>query len=200
MAPPQRIPTGSWAVLALLSERDTHGWTLVRAMEPNGEIGRVWAMKRALVYRTVGLHVATGLVERVGPEPASRGPARTLLRATPAGRADVARWLSEPDRHVRDLRSSLLLKLLFARRSQLDTGPLLDAQHAILLDTVAALSDRVSHETGPDLTTVSFRLETARAGLRFVEGERARLQLDRSRAALAPHVEHQSWPTECRPC
>jgi DNA-binding PadR family transcriptional regulator len=175
MASPQELSLGAWAVVALLCEGDTHGWALVRAMEPNGEIGRVWSMRRALVYRTVDLVVAADLVERAGVEQGARGSTRTLLRATAAGRGAVARWLGEPVVHVRDLRSELLLKLLFAQRSGLDRAPLLRAQQAILVETVDALEARIEAGTPAEITVRAFRLETARAGVRFVEGELARL-------------------------
>ena len=62
MEPPQQQPSlGGWAVLALLHEGDTHGWALVRALAPEGEIGRVWSIRRALVYRTVELLIEAGL-------------------------------------------------------------------------------------------------------------------------------------------
>ncbi len=175
MASPQELSLGAWAVVALLCEDDTHGWALVRAMEPNGEIGRVWSMRRALVYRTVDLVVAADLVERAGVEQGSRGSTRTLLHATPAGRRAVARWLAEPVVHVRDLRSALLLKLLFAQRSGLDRAPLLRAQHEILAELVDVLEAPLSDDASPEVTVHAFRLETARAALRFVEGELARL-------------------------
>ena len=168
---------GSWAVLALLCEGDTHGWALVRAMAPLGEIGRIWSIRRALVYRTVDLVVAAGLVERAGIEQGSRGSTRTLLHATPTGRRAVGRWLAEPVAHVRDLRSALLLKLLFAQRSGLDRAPLLEAQHAVLADIIEVLEGQITGDASPEVTVHAFRLETARAGLRFVEGELARLRL-----------------------
>ena len=168
------LSTGAWSVLALLCEGDTHGWALVRALAPTGEIGRVWSTKRALVYRTVDLIVEAGFVERAGVEEGTRGATRTLLRATPAGHAAVAGWLAEPVRHVRDLRSDLLLKLLFNQRAGHNRVPLLHTQRALIAEIVGQLEARVSAASTTDATVDAFRLETARAGLRFVEGELAR--------------------------
>jgi len=179
MAPVPQITVGAWAVLALLRERDTHGWTLVRALEPGGEIGRVWSIKRALVYRTIDQVIDAGLVERAGAEPGERGSTRTLLHATRAGRNAVDRWLSEPVAHVRDLRSELLLKLLFAQRCGRDPAPLLQAQHATLTELVQTLDAQVPTDGSPETTVHAFRLETARAGLRFVDGELARISRSR---------------------
>jgi DNA-binding PadR family transcriptional regulator len=178
MVLPGQLSLGGWAVLALLCEGDTHGWALVRAMAPQGEVGRVWSIQRALVYRTVEVVLAAGLVERAGTEQGTRGSPRTLLHVTASGRRAVERWLEEPVVHVRDLRSALLLKLLFAQRSGRDRAPLLLAQRAILTDIVAALEAGLSEGPAAAANVRAFRLETARAGLRFVEGELGRLDPD----------------------
>ena len=89
-----QLSLDGWAVLALLCEGETtHRWALVRALAPEGEIGRVWSVRRALVYRTAELLIDAGLAERAGVEPGSRGSPRTLLRASAAGRRAVAAWL-----------------------------------------------------------------------------------------------------------
>lgn len=169
---------GAWAVLALLCEGDTHGWALVRAMTPEGEVGRLWSIRRALVYRTVEVVVEAGLAERAGVEPGMRGSPRTLLHVTAAGREAVDRWLHEPVSHVRELRSALLLKLLFMQRSGLDPAPLLRAQRVVLADAIGALEAQTNGDSPADITVRAFRLETARAGIRFVDGELARLAED----------------------
>ena len=173
---PQPSSLGGWAVLALLCEGDAHGWALVRTLASDGEVGSVWSIRRALVYRTVELLLEAGMVEQAGSEPGTRGSPRTMLRVRPAGRQAVRRWLTEPVAHVRDLRSALLLKLLFAQRAGVDRIPLLEAQRAILADTVVALEAPVGAEEEAVATARVFRLETARAGLRFVDGELARLR------------------------
>jgi PadR family transcriptional regulator AphA len=119
--------------------------------------------------------VEAGLAERAGAQPGMRGSPRTLLRVTPAGRRAVEQWLGEPVDHVRDLRSGLLLKLLFLRRSGLSRAPLLRAQRAILAEAIGALEAQASDDSPDDITVRAFRLETARAGMRFVDGELARL-------------------------
>jgi DNA-binding PadR family transcriptional regulator len=166
---------GAWVTLALLCEGEAHGWALVRALAPDGEIGRVWSIRRALVYRTIELLIEAQMIEQAGSEPGTRGSPRNVLRVTRAGRRAIGRWLAEPVPHVRDLRSELLLKLLFAQRAGLDRLPLLDAQHAILADTVLALEGPAPDEEEAAQTVRMFRLETARAGLRFVAAERARI-------------------------
>ena len=160
-------------MLALLCEEDRHGWALVRTLAPDGEVGRVWSVRRAVVYRTVELLIEAGLAERAGVEPGSRGSPRTVLRATPAARRAVAGWLAAPVPHVRELRSALLLKLLFAQRAGRSPRALLSAQRALLAQTVGVLEAAGGGGDPFEPTARAFRLETARAGLRFVEGELA---------------------------
>ena len=122
------LTAGEWAVLALLAEAANHGFAVARAMAPDGDVGRVWSVRRPLVYRAVDTLTAMGLV-RPGATVASRtGPRRTVLEATPNGKRAVTRWLGTPVEHVRDGRSLLMLKLLFLARRDADPTALLGAQ------------------------------------------------------------------------
>ena len=38
---------------AFVDEGTTHGWAVARLLEPGGEIGRIWTVRRALVYRAI---------------------------------------------------------------------------------------------------------------------------------------------------
>src|SRR5262249_11386034 len=116
----EELSAGEWAVLALLDEEPAHGWAAVRALAPDGEIGRVWSLPRALVYRAIDQLTAKGLIEETPGTSAARGPRRTVLRPTRRGRALVRRWRIEPVEHVRDARWLLLMKLLFCERSAID--------------------------------------------------------------------------------
>src|ERR1700754_2456562 len=104
---PEQLATGEWAVLALVVEAPTHGFAIARALAPGGDVGRVWAMRRPLVYRTVDVLSAQGLLRAAGTEPSEIGPRRTLLEATPGGRERLADWLATPVEHVRDARAEL---------------------------------------------------------------------------------------------
>ncbi len=50
-----------------------------RALAPGGEVGRVWALRRPLVYRTLEQLEARALTRVAGVEPSDAGPPRTLL-------------------------------------------------------------------------------------------------------------------------
>jgi DNA-binding PadR family transcriptional regulator len=171
MAERERLSEGEWAVLAFVAERPTHGWAAVRALAPAGEIGRVWSVSRPLVYRALETLAALGLVEPARVEGGGAGPRRTVIRATRKGRARVRRWLLEPVEHVREIRSLLLLKLLFCERSGVDPTPLLESQRAALVPILEGLAARARSARGSERMLASFRLETARATRRFVDGE-----------------------------
>ena len=140
------LAPGEWAVLSLLCERPAHGWALARQLSPTGELGSIWSLTRPLVYRSLEILEDRELIVPAGSEPGARGPNRTIFRATPAGHAAVAQWLTEPVEHVREGRSLLLLKLVFAQRVCVDPRPMLIAQQETLEEAIASLEERVPRE------------------------------------------------------
>jgi tRNA-Thr(GGU) m(6)t(6)A37 methyltransferase TsaA len=158
-----------WVVLGLLRERNAHGWDVARAFAPHGPIGNVWTVSRPLVYRAITVLRELGYVEDRGSTPSSSGPDRMLLAPTPRGRAAFRRWLARPVEHVRDLRSELLLKLLFLDRAGLERTALLRAQLEELERDEHGLVERVAASEGFDRTVAMWRLTSARAARAFVE-------------------------------
>src|SRR4051812_28753846 len=165
----EELATGEWAVLALIAEAPTHGFAVARALAVEGEVGRVWSMRRPLVYRTVDVLTDRGLVRAAGTEPSDSGPRRTRLETTPAGRADFERWLTTPVEHVRDARGELMLKLLFLDRTGQDPGPLLAAQREHFDELASELEARLRDADGFARTLALWRLENTQAAVRFVE-------------------------------
>jgi PadR family transcriptional regulator AphA len=164
------LAPGEWAVLSLLCERPAHGWALARQLAPTGELGSIWSLTRPLVYRSLEILEDRGLIVPSGSEPGARGPNRTIFRATPAGHAAVAEWLTEPVEHVREGRSLLLLKLVFAQRVCVDPRPMLIAQQEALVEAIASLEDRVPESSGTNAILLRFRLESSRGVERFIDG------------------------------
>jgi tRNA-Thr(GGU) m(6)t(6)A37 methyltransferase TsaA len=158
-----------WAALGLLCEQPSHGWAIAQALSPAGEIGRVFTCKRPLVYRALTQLREGGLAEDRGTSASDAGPARTTLGATRRGRSAFRRWRGSTVEHVRDLRSELMLKLLFHHRAGLDPAALLQEQTRVLARTERALERRLASTSGFDRTLVLWRLSVGRAALSFVE-------------------------------
>jgi len=156
-------------VLALLAEGTTHGWAVATLLAPQGEVGRVWTVRRALVYRAVAQLLEVGLIREAGEEPSERGPRRTLLRTTARGTRLARRWLRTPVVHVRDLRTELLVKLLLAERVGADTTSLVADQQALLVPQAVELERRLAAAEGFDAILLGWRVEATAAALRFLE-------------------------------
>jgi DNA-binding PadR family transcriptional regulator len=163
------LTAGEWAVLALLAEGPSHGFAVARALRPGGEVGRIWSMRRPLVYRAVETLTSLGFVKHAGTVASPTGPQRTMLQATPSGKRAVTRWLKTPVEHVRDARSLLMLKLLFLARRKADPAPLLHAQRDRFATLADALASAAEEAEGFDRALALWRLETTTAALRFVD-------------------------------
>jgi PadR family transcriptional regulator AphA len=162
---------GEWAVLALCDEAPAHGFALARALDAGGPVGRVWVVPRPLVYRALRRLGELGLVEELGTSPSPSGPPKTIFGATPEARACVDRWLEQPVEHIRDARYLLLLKLLFLHRRGRDPAPLVGAQADAYRAIEEHLRENARHAADDfDRVILSWRLETARAALRFLDG------------------------------
>src|ERR1700760_4898278 len=139
-----------WIVLAVICDGRTHGREVTRQLAPYGELGHVWTVQKATVYRSVTRLTDFGLIQPAGEEPSRRGPVRFMIEATDAGQAAVASWLRRPVRHTRDIRSELLIKLALLERTGADPHELLVAQRALLVPIMAALQNRISIAAGFD--------------------------------------------------
>ena len=158
-----------WVVLALVAEGTTHGFDVARLLDEGGDLGRIWTVKRPLVYRALDSLGRAGLVAGVGTEEGERGPNRQLVQATPVGRRSVTKWLGEPVAHVRDVRTELLLKLALLERSRKSPKGLLERQRAALGPTVAGLREQLEGAEGFDAVLARWRVESAEAVSRFID-------------------------------
>jgi PadR family transcriptional regulator AphA len=157
-------------VLGLLVEEPRHGFALAKAMAPQGDLGRVWALPTPLVYRALSTLQTKGLASAAGPERSDVGPQRLLVTPTAEGRDRLAGWLTAPVEHLRDVRSLLMLKLALVIRMGGDPEPLLRAQAERLGPLVRQLESRASEAApGFDRVLMLWRLESARAAMRFLQ-------------------------------
>lgn len=158
---------GDWACLGILYPAPSHGFAVAARLKPDGDIGRVWSLSRALTYRCLDQLTRRDLIRAIGEEPGIAGGNRTILAPTRTGRAQLRRWLTTPVEHLRDLRSELLLKLVLAEHCAIDVSAMLDAQRA----RIAALADTLHADASqrPGDVVALWRAESSSAALRFLE-------------------------------
>jgi PadR family transcriptional regulator AphA len=132
--------------------------------------GRIWSVPTPVVYRAITNLRARGLIEIVGAEPSSEGPTRTLLGLTSDGKRQLDRWLATPVAHMREVRTELLLKLAVLAHLKRKPDRLVAAQLKRFAPVLAALEAHAVAEAGFDATLAEWRLESARATMRFLKG------------------------------
>jgi len=157
-----------WLVLTILSQQASHGFAVAQLTATGGDLGRVWQVPKAVVYRAIGRLLDAGLVAPEGTEP-GQGPQRTVYAATADGRDAAARWLHAPVEHIRQIRSELLLKLALLERAGESPVSLLQAQRTVLEPLVRALEARRASTSGFDVTLLAWRRANAVAALDFLD-------------------------------
>jgi DNA-binding PadR family transcriptional regulator len=157
-----------WLVLAILSQQPLHGFAVAQLTAAGGELGRVWRIPKAVIYRAIGRLLEAGLVVAEGTQQ-GLGPQRTVFAATPAGREAAQRWLHTPVEHIRDMRSQLLLKLALLDRAGDDPSDLLRRQREVLEPIARAIEARHPAGGGFDATLLAWRRATAVAALEFLD-------------------------------
>jgi DNA-binding PadR family transcriptional regulator len=157
-----------WLVLAILSQQPMHGFAVAQLTTAGGEIGRVWQIPKAVIYRAIGRLLDSRLIVPRSTEQ-GLGPQRTIYAATPEGSAVARHWLHTPVAHVRDIRSHLLLKLALLDRAGDDPTDLLHSQREILGPIAEAIEDQRAQSGGFEATLLAWRRATAVAALDFLD-------------------------------
>jgi len=155
-------------VLCLVRERPTYGLVLARLLAPDGSLGQIWSVPKAMVYYALRQLELAGLIRMTREQRTSQGPARSIYRVTPAGRAAAEAWVSRPAGHVRDVRSELMVKLALNDRAGADSRPLVRAQLALLVPVAAALDDRLRAAEGFERTLALWRCAAMTATVQFL--------------------------------
>jgi DNA-binding PadR family transcriptional regulator len=155
---------GEWACLGILAVAPAHGFAVAKRLAPEGDVGRVWSLSRALTYRAIDQLTARGYLAAVAEEPGTAGGNRTLLAPTRSGRARLRRWLTTPTQHLRDVRSEFLLKLVLAELNSVDTRELLEHQR----EQIATIAASRAGADPADVVAL-WRRESANAALRFLD-------------------------------
>ena len=159
---------GELACLGIMYTGPTHGFAIAARLKPEGDVGRVWSLSRALVYRSLDQLERRGFVVATGEEPGLAGGARTIMAVTRSGRAQLRQWLTTPVAHLRDLRSELLLKLVIADLCRVDLTAMLAAQRALVVELHDSISSRADAD-GPLDVVALWRAESSSAALRFLD-------------------------------
>jgi DNA-binding PadR family transcriptional regulator len=181
--PQQRGPglsLAEWLVLCLVSEKPVHGFAIASLLAEDGSLGRVWHVRKAVVYRAAQRLEELGLIVAFDKQPSSLGPARVQLQATPEGRQAAEEWLRQPADHARDIRSELLLKLALLDRAGADPEDLLRAQRSQLAPIAAALAGQIPATTGFDQVLLQWRHESVSSTLRFLDARLATVPAPRT--------------------
>lgn len=157
-----------WVVLALLTEAPSHGFAVARTLSRVTALGEVWTVPRPLVYRAIGRLEEQGLITEVGEEPGDPGPRRMVYEVTGKGRKAAAQWRGEPVRHLRDVRSALLTKVLLRQRANEPLAPLVTAQRAVFAPLFERLGDQFgAGESEPVIS--AWRYESSQAVARLLD-------------------------------
>jgi DNA-binding PadR family transcriptional regulator len=157
-----------WLVLAILDQQHAHGFALAQLTAPGGDLGRVWQVPKAVIYRAIGRLLDADLIAPQVTE-SGQGPQRTVYTATPRGREAAEHWLHTPVEHVREIRSHFLLKLALLDRAGEDPADLLRAQRAALEPIAQAIEASRASSTGFDATLLAWRRANAVAALNFLD-------------------------------
>jgi DNA-binding PadR family transcriptional regulator len=159
-------------LLGLLEGRPRHGYELRREYDSRFSDAR--PVKSGQVYSTLSRLERDGRVDPVGEE-AGRGPERKLYAITNPGRAELERWLLEPEPAAPYLQNVLFMKVVLALTSGRSAQVVLDAQRERHLAEMQALTREKRDRDLLGTLRADFALFHLEADLRWIEMTVARL-------------------------
>lgn len=181
------------AVLALLATKPAHGYELKGSFEQ--AVGEQWGgLNIGHLYQILDRLARDGLIESERqPQPVK--PDRVVHHLTPAGRAELDRWLREPSLQVRGYRDDFFLKVMAAVQSD-DPATLsgvLSRQRVHLLKQLRSLTE--ARALGAPPAVVSLLITAAELHIRADLGV-----VDAAEKSLAPELlVHQAGPSAGAP-
>ena len=180
-------------MLGAVAEGPTHGFALARRLGPAGDLGRVWTLPRPVVYQALKKLAERRMVAPGATEPGVRGPNRTIVSVTPAGRRALERWLRSPVPHVRDIRSELLLKLALLERAGADAAPLVGAQRQVLAGRLEHLVAQRDAADGFDRVLAAWRIASVGAVMEVLAALHGDRDAERAGAGKAAGRSPAPW-------
>ncbi len=189
------------AVLALLAAKPAHGYELKGSFEQ--AVGDQWGgLNIGHLYQILDRLARDGLIESQR-QPQQVKPDRLVHRITPAGRAELGRWLNEPSVRTRGYRDDFFLKVLAAARSG-DPAMLahvLRRQRVHLLTELRSLADARGAASGSPVVALLVKAAElhVRADLELVDAAEHDLTPDtlaalRGSASATPAPEARADP------
>ncbi|MFE7931815.1 helix-turn-helix transcriptional regulator [Streptomyces sp. NPDC057456] len=164
------------AVLALLTEGDSHGYEIKGHFEK--AIGPQWGgLNIGHLYQILDRLVRDGFVTRSQVTQSDR-PDKTLYRLTPAGREEVHEWATTAWMRTGGFRDELFLKLFGASTLGADTlNTFVETQRRTYLSELAGLSrQRRTHTDDPLICLLlDAAIAHTKADLGLIEGAVDRL-------------------------
>ena len=142
------------AVLALLAAKPAHGYELKGSFEQ--AVGDQWGgLNIGHLYQILDRLARDGLIDSER-QPQQVKPDRLVHRITPAGRAELDRWLTEPSVRTRGYRDDFFLKVMAAAQAG-DPVMLTDVlrrQRAHLLRELRSLADAKAAAAGSPVVSL----------------------------------------------
>jgi DNA-binding PadR family transcriptional regulator len=172
------------AVLALLADRPAHGYELKTSFEQ--AVGDQWGgLNIGHLYQILDRLSRDGLIESER-QPQQIKPDRVIHHLTPAGRAELNRWLAEPAIAPRGYRDDFFLKVMAAVRSgdPETLATVLGQQRTHLLRQLHALAGaRPAASTAVESLLITAAELHTRADLGLVDAAEKSLSVAPARAA-----------------
>jgi DNA-binding PadR family transcriptional regulator len=166
-------------LIGLLEDRPRYGYELKHLYDDR--FGGSQEVKFGQVYTTLARLRRDGLVDIAAVE-SGAGPERKLHVVTPAGVADLERWLGEPEPPETYGRKVLFSKVVLALMSGRPADEILDTQRAAHLVRMRELTERKRQGDLADALACDFELFHLEADIKWIELAGARV--DRIAAEL----------------
>jgi DNA-binding PadR family transcriptional regulator len=173
------------AVLALLADRPAHGYELKSRFEQ--AVGEQWGgLNIGHLYQVLDRLARDGLIESER-QPQQIKPDRLVHRLTPAGQAELDRWLNEPAVRAHGYRDDFFLKVMAAARSgdPVTLAGVLDRQRAHLLRELHALGQArgLADPASVDSLLITAAEQHIRADLGIVDAAEQTVQVTAGQTA-----------------
>jgi DNA-binding PadR family transcriptional regulator len=169
------------AVLALLADKPAHGYELKTSFEQS--VGEQWGgLNIGHLYQILERLARDGMIESERqPQPVK--PDRVVHHLTPAGRAELDRWLAEPSQRSRGYRDDFFLKVMAAVQAgdPATLAGVLSRQRTHLLRELRGLSEAMT--ASPNSAVISLLVTAAELHVRADLGV-----VDAAEQALSPEV------------